>query len=206
MKTSENNTVNGSYARRSVFTTRAMVTVSLLSALAYVLMLLESPPYIGFLRLEFSDIPAILGAFWFGPAAGIVIEFIKNLIKAITATKTFGIGELANFITSIAYVIPASLLFRKLKGKYRSVAAFGVATLSMVIIGFLMNYFITIPMYAKMYGGIDNVVAVASMVPGVKNMFTLILIGITPFNLVKGIFLGVVGHFTYEMLKKVIHE
>lgn len=206
MKTSENNTVNGSYARRSVFTTRAMVTVSLLSALAYVLMLLESPPYIGFLRLEFSDIPAILGAFWFGPAAGIVIEFIKNLIKAITATKTFGIGELANFITSIAYVIPASLLFRKLKGKYRSVAAFGVATLSMVIIGFLMNYFITIPMYAKMYGGIDNVVAVASMVPGVKNMFTLILIGITPFNLVKGIFLGVVGHFTYEMLKKVMHE
>ncbi|SHO49591.1 ECF transporter S component [Anaerocolumna xylanovorans] len=206
MKASENNTMNGNYVRRSVFTTRAMVTVSLLSALSYVLMLLESPPYIGFLRLEFSDIPAILGAFWFGPAAGIVIEFIKNLIKAITATKTFGIGELANFVVSVAYVVPASLLFRKLKGKYKSVLAFSVATLSMMVIGFLMNYFVTVPMYAKMYGGIDNIVAAASMVPGVKNMFTLILIGITPFNLVKGIFLGIVGHLTYEMLKKVIHE
>lgn len=205
MKTSQNSTVNGSYARKTIFTTRAMVTISLLSALAYVLMLLESPPFIGFLRLEFSDIPAILGAFWFGPAAGIVIEFLKNLIKALTASKTMGIGELANFIVSVAYVVPACLLFRRLKGKYKSIAVFGVATLTMTAAGFLMNYFVTIPMYAKMYGGIENIVAAASMIPGIKDMFTLILIGITPFNVVKGIFLGIVGHITYETLKKTIH-
>lgn len=205
MKTSsQNKTVKGSYVKSSVFTTKAMVTISLLTALSYVLMLLESPPYIGFLRLEFSDIPAILGAFWFGPAAGILIEFLKNLIKGITASNTMGIGELANFIVSVAYVVPASLLFRKLKGKYKSVFAFGAATISMMIVGFLMNYFVTIPLYARMYGGIDNIVGLASMVPGIKNMFTLILIGITPFNLVKGIFLGIVGHITYEILKKVI--
>ncbi|SHL83281.1 Riboflavin transporter FmnP [Anaerocolumna jejuensis DSM 15929] len=205
MKSSSHNTANGSYARRSIFTTRVMVTVSLLSALSYVLMLLESPPFIGFLRLEFSDVPAIIGAFWFGPAAGIVIEFIKNVIKAITASKTLGIGELANLIVSIAYVVPASLLFRKLKGRYKSVLAFGAATLSMTVAGFLMNYFVTIPMYAKMYGGIENIVAAASMIPGINDMFTLILIGITPFNIIKGIFLGVVGHISYEMLKKTIH-
>lgn len=204
MKMSENKMMRGTYERKNMFTTKAMVTVSLLSALSYVLMLLESPPFIGFLRLELSDIPALLGAFWFGPAAGVVIELIKNLIKAITASKTMGIGELANFIVSVAYVVPAGLLFHKLKGKYKSFLVFGAATIVMTVVGFLMNYFVTVPMYARMYGGIENIVAAATMIPGIKDMFTLILLGITPFNLVKGVFLGIVGQLTYEMLKKRI--
>lgn len=185
----------------NLFSTRTMVTVSLLSALSYVLMLLESPPFIGFLRLEFSDIPAIIGAFQFGPLAGLIIELIKNVIKAITATKTAGIGELANFIISIAYVVPAAIIYRKMKGKYKSLTSFTVATVAMTIAGFLMNYFVTIPMYATLYGGIDNVVAVAKGIPGIKDKFTLILFGITPFNIVKGIFLGIVGHYTYRLIK-----
>lgn len=192
-------TVNGENSK--MFSTKAMVTVSLLSALSYVLMLLESPAYIGFLRLEFSDIPAIIGAFQFGPMAGIMIEFIKNLIKAITATKTAGIGEFANFVVSIAYVVPAAILYRKLKGNHKSLMAFTVATISMTIAGFLMNYFVTIPMYATLYGGMENVLAGATIIPAIKDKFTLILFGISPFNVVKGIFIGVVGHYTYKLLK-----
>lgn len=184
-----------------VFTTRTMVTVSLLSALSYVLMLLESPPYIGFLRLELSDIPAIIGAFQFGPIAGVIIEFIKNSVKAFTATKTAGIGELANFIISAAYVVPASIIYRKMKGKYKSITAFGVATISLAVVGFLINYFVTVPLYASLYGGMENVVAAASIIPIVHDKFTLILYGITPFNLFKGVFMGIVGHYTYQLLK-----
>ena len=186
---------------QKLFTTKAMVTISLLSALSYVLMLLESPPFIGFLRLELSDIPAIIGAFHFGPMAGIVIELIKNVIKAITATKTAGIGELANFIISIAYVVPAAFLYRKLKKKHHPFLVFGVATIAMTAVGFIMNYLVTIPLYANLYGGMENVIAVAKGIPGIKDKFTLILYGITPFNIVKGIFLGFVGHYTYRMLK-----
>lgn len=196
---------SGVYRRRTVrgrvFTTRAMVTIGLLSALSYVLMLLESPPFIGFLRLELSDIPAIIGAFQFGPLAGVVIELIKNLIKAITASKTMGIGELANFIISIAYVVPAAIIYRKLTYKNKSFVAFGIATISMTVVGFLMNYFVTIPLYANLYGGIENVLAAATMIPGIDDKFTLILYGITPFNIVKGIFTGLVGYYTYKLLK-----
>lgn len=184
-----------------LFSTKAMVTISLLSALSYVLMLLESPAYIGFLRLEFSDIPAIIGAFQFGPMAGLMIEFIKNLIKAITATKTAGIGEFANFIVSIAYVVPAAIIYRKFKNSKKSLIAFSVATITMTIAGFLINYFVTIPMYATLYGGMENVLAGATIIPAIKDKFTLILYGITPFNLVKGVFLGAVGHYTYKLLK-----
>lgn len=188
--------------KNKVFTTRTMVTVSLLSALSYVLMLFESPPFIGFLRLELSDIPAIIGAIQFGPLAGIVIELIKNLIKGVTASSTAGLGELANFTVSVAYVIPAALIYRKMKSRLKPLAAFGVATASMMAAGFLINYFLMIPLYASFYGGIDNVVAAASAIPVIKDKFTLVLYGITPFNLVKGIFIGIVGHYTYRLLRK----
>lgn len=183
------------------FTTKAMVTISLLSALSYVLMLLESPPYIGFLRLELSDIPAIIGGFTYGPIAGVIIELIKNLIKAITATNTAGVGELANFAISVAYVVPASFIYRKLKSKHKSFIAFSVATIFMSVAGFLINYFVTVPLYASLYGGMENVLAGARIIPAIKDKFTLILYGITPFNIVKGIFMGLVGHFTYKFLK-----
>lgn len=194
-----NSTTNN--ANGKLFTTKAMVTISFLSALSYVLMLLESPAYIGFLRLELSDLPAMIGAFQFGPFAGIAIELIKNLIKAITATKTAGIGELANFIVSVAYIIPAAIIYTKMKGKLKSISAFGVATICMAIAGILMNYFVTIPMYATMYGGMENVLAAATVIPGVKDKLTLILYGITPFNIVKGIFIGIAAHYTYPLLK-----
>lgn len=188
-------------AKGKSFTTKAMVTISLLSALSYVLMLLESPAYIGFLRLELSDIPAIIGGFTYGPIAGVTIELIKNLIKAITATNTAWIGELANFAVSVAYVVPASLIYRKLQSKHKSFLAFSVATISMTIAGFLVNYFVTVPLYASLYGGIENVLAGATIIPAIKDKFTLILYGISPFNIVKGIFIGLVGHFTYRFLK-----
>jgi riboflavin transporter FmnP len=189
-------------AKGKLFTTKTMVTMSLLSALSYGLMLLESPAYIGFLRLELSDIPAIVGAFQFGPIAGLFIELIKNLLKAFTATKTAGIGELANFVVSAAYVVPAAIIFQKMKSKYKSIFAFGIATICMVIAGFLVNYFITIPLYASLYGGMENVLAAATVViPTIKDKLTLILYGITPFNIVKGIFLGIIAHYTYRLLK-----
>lgn len=201
LKASAGGTATLNKTKGKTFTTKAMVTISLLSALSYVLMLLESPAYIGFLRLELSDIPAIVGAFHFGPLAGVVIELIKNLIKGITATKTAGVGELANFVVSVAYVVPAAMVYRKLKSKYKSLAAFSTATISMVVAGILINYFVTIPLYASLYGGIENVLAAATVIPGIKDKLTLILYGITPFNIVKGIFMGVVGHYTYSLLR-----
>lgn len=190
--------------RGKVFTTKAMVVISFLSTLSYVLMLLESPPFIGFLRLELSDIPALVGAFHFGPMAGLIIELIKNLIKAITATKTAGIGELANFLISVAYVVPAAYFYRKLSGKYSAFISYLIATISMAVVGILVNYFITVPLFAALYGGMDNVLSAATVIPGIKDKLTLILYGITPFNIVKGIFMGVVSYFTFKLVKQRI--
>ena len=195
-----------SVASKELFATKNLVLISLLSAVAYVLMLLHFPiKFIGFLELEFSDIPAIIGGILYGPAVGVIIELIKNLIKAITATTTGGVGALANFVICSAFVLPASILFRRMRGKGRALLSFGVATISMVVVGALINYFIMVPLYAKVFGGMDAVINVSSqMIPAIKDLGTIVLFGITPFNLVKGILLGIVSYYIYKPLRSRI--
>lgn len=191
--------------RKKRLTTKEIVLVGMLAALSYVLMLIHLPfKHLGFLEVEFSDIPAIIAGFAYGPIAGILVELIKNLIKVLTATTTGGVGELANFFVNIAFVIPSSILYRRLKGKYRIVTTCTIATICMMIMGIIVNYFITVPLYCNLYG-LDIVISLAqSTIPAIKNELSLILIGITPFNLLMGIMMSVVSLLVYKPFHKVI--
>lgn len=193
-------------SKKTLFSTRDLVIVGLFSALAYVLMLLESPGYLGFLRIEFSDVPAILGGLGLGPAAGVFIELIKNIIKALS-TKTIGAGELANFVVGSAYVLPLSLIYRKWKGKHRLLTGYVVGTITMCVAGMIVNYFVTLPLYSNMFGGVDALIGfVGSMTPGflpkINSLWKIIIIGITPFNVLKGIMMAVVSYYVFKLVKK----
>ncbi len=194
-------------AKKVMFSTRTLVTVGLLSALAYVLMLLESPAYIGFLRIEFSDVPAVVGGLSFGPAAGVFIELVKNLLKVISNTKTIGAGELANLIVGCAYVVPLCVIYRRYRSKYNLLAGFAVGTVVMCLAGIVANYFITLPFYSQMFGGMSNLIdMVGSLTPGflpkIDSLWGIVIIGITPFNVVKGIMISVVSYYVYKIVRK----
>lgn len=193
-------------AKRTLFSTKELVVIGLFSALAYVLMLLESPGYLGFLRIEFSDVPAILGGLGFGPGAGVFIELVKNILKALS-TKTIGAGELANFLVGSAYVLPLSIIYRKWKGKHKLLVGYIAGTAAMCVTGMIVNYFITLPLYSNMFGGVDALVGyVGSMtpgfLPGIDSLWKIIIIGITPFNVVKGIFIAIVSYYVFKLVKK----
>jgi riboflavin transporter FmnP len=195
-------------SKKTLFSTRDLVIVGLFSALAYVLMLLESPGYLGFLRIEFSDVPAILGGLGLGPAAGVFIELIKNIIKALS-TKTIGAGELANFVVGSAYVLPLSIIYRKWKGKHRLLTGYVVGTVTMCVAGMIVNYFVTLPLYSNMFGGVDALIGfVGSMTPGflpeINSLWKIIIIGITPFNVLKGIMMAVVSYYVFKLVKKLL--
>lgn len=189
---------------QTLFSTREMVTLALLSALAFALMMIHLPfKYLGFLELEFSDIPAVIASLVYGPAAGIVVELIKNLIKAITATTTAGVGELANFLISACYIFPLGYLYKRLKGKSRVFISFTVGIIGFLIAGIVVNFFITVPLYAALFGGMDVIVGAASaVVPVIKDLATIVILGITPFNLVKGILISVIGYLIFKVFRK----
>lgn len=210
--------------KKSLFTTNQMVTISLLSALSYVLMLFHLPyKHLGFLEIEFSDIPAIIAALQFGPFSGVIVELIKNLIKALTATTTGYVGELANFLISSAYIIPVGILYKlkknksyagntlKFKVEERSgfvksnlfvIVMFAIATITMSVTGALLNYYVTVPLFARLFGGMNVIVGAASAyVPAIKGLGGLIVFGITPYNILKGIAMSIIGYYTYRLLK-----
>lgn len=98
------------------FTARKLVMIAIFGALAYVLMLFKFPlPFMPpFMDFDLAGVPELLGTFLLGPVAGIFIVLIKLLIKLATVgTASMFTGEIQNFILSISFILPASLMYRR---------------------------------------------------------------------------------------------
>lgn len=169
--------------------TKLMVKIAILSGIAWLLMLFEMPVFFfpPYLRIDASDIPAIIGGFSLNPLAGVAIECIKNLIKFATNSYSGGIGELANFIVGTAWVLPASILYRRNKTKKTALVGMALGVVSMVVVGTLMNYFIIIPLY----------------IPD-ADILSLVLYTIVPFNLFKGTVLTIITLLIYKKISIII--
>jgi riboflavin transporter len=161
--------------------TNLTVKISLLLAIALLLAYFEFPvlPAYTFLKIDLSDIPALIGAFAFGPLVGAVIEALKNvLIVVFKGTQSGGIGELANFVVGCSFVCTAGLIYRHNKTKRTAIISLLVSILAMSIAGVVTNYYIFIPLYFK-------------SMPA-KQLIDYMVYGIIPFNLIKGIILSIV--------------
>ena len=130
-------------SNKSKIGTRYMAGVAMLSALAFVLQYLEFPipimPF--FIRFDFSDLPALIGAFAYGPLAGVIVEFIKNLLHC-TVTQSFTVGELSNFILGAVFTATAGLIYKKNKSKKGAIIGAVVGSVVMGIVSFPSNLFI----------------------------------------------------------------
>lgn len=183
--------------------TKLMVIVGIMGGISAVLMLFEIP-FIAFLKMDFSDIPSVIVSMLYGPAPGILVELIKNILKIAFGTKTALIGELANFIIGASYVIPIGLTFSTLKKKAgifsikKSIAIFSLAIISMTLVGALANYFILIPFYGSFFGGVENII---KLVPFATTKLDVIMYAITPFNLVKGCIIALITLPLYRYMK-----
>ena len=91
--------------------TRTITTIAVMAAAAFILQLLGTVlPFKvgGFLEIEFSDLPAIIGTLSLGPVSGVVIELLKNILKCGVTTTGF-VGELANFVINGTFVLVIGL-------------------------------------------------------------------------------------------------
>ena len=186
-----------------------MAKVGLLAAVAAVLMILEFPvPLVPtFIQLDFSEIPVLLGTFALGPMAGVAIELVKNLVH-LPFTKTLGIGELANFIYGCAYVIPAGYIYYTKKNIFSALIGMAIGTMVMTITAALLNLYVFIPLYqTALHFPLDAIIGLGTKAnPAVVDLKSLIILAITPFNLVKGTIVSVVTFFLYKKLSKLLHK
>lgn len=181
-------------SKRKPFLIKLAVT-AVLTAMASVLMYYEIPlPFMPpFLKFDFSEVPVVIGSFAIGPIWGVVIELLKNLIH-LPMTQTAGIGEMSNFITGSIYVVTAGLIYNKFHSKPGIILSTGVATIVLALAGIPLNAFVTLPLYASVLGfTTEAIVGMSQAVnPLITDKWSLIMWGFVPFNLIKGIIVGVI--------------
>ena len=149
----------------------------------------------------------LLGAFALGPTAGVVIEFIKVLLNLlINGTITGGVGEAANFVVGVAYVLPAALIYRKCKTKKSAALGMLVGSVVMVVLGAFINACILIPAYGKALSmPMTAFVEMGSAIhPSIDSLEKLVLFCVVPFNAVKVIIVSFVTRFIYKPLRPIL--
>lgn len=190
--------------------TTKIAVIAMLSALSAVLMFFEFPlSFIApsFYEFDFSEIPVLVGTFSMGPVAGVIIEFVKILVKFfIKGTTTGGVGELANFLIGCSLILPTGIIY-KLK-KTRAGAAVGMAlgTVFMAAVGVLLNSFILVPMYSA-FMPLEEIIKMGQAIfPFIDSTFTFCLYCVGPFNIIKGIIVSVIVFIIYKPLSNLIHR
>lgn len=189
---------------------RYMARIAVLTAIASVLMLLEMPLWFapGFYKLDISEAVILMGGFAMGPGAAILIEFLKNLINILlNGTTTAYIGELANFITGCSFVVPAALIYKYHKNKKGALISMVVGSLSLMMIGSLLNYFVLIPAFSQFYNlPVEDIISMGAAVnPLVSDLKSLVVCAVAPFNLVKGIVCSTLAMLLYKRVSKILH-
>ena len=189
---------------------RYMARVAVLTAIASVLMLLEFPLWFapGFYKLDVSEAVILMGGFALGPGAAILIEFLKNLINILlNGTTTAYIGEMANFITGCAFVVPAAVIYKYHKNKKSALISMVAASLSLMVIGSLLNYFVLIPAFSRFYNlPVEDIIGMGAAVnPLVTDLKSLVVWAVAPFNLAKGVICSTLAMLLYKRVSKILH-
>lgn len=192
-----------------ILTTRKITMIGLFSALAVILHMLDFPvPFApGFYQLDFSEIPTLVGAFAFGPVAGVMIEFCKILLKlVIKGTSTAFVGDLANFVIGCSLVLPASILYMFKKTKKRAIAACVAGSVIMTVFGSAFNGVYLLPAFSKLFGmPLEAIIAAGAEINGnIHNITSFVIFAVAPMNIVKSVAASGVTMLIYKPLSPIL--
>ena len=190
--------------RTKFLTPSTLVKISILSAIGYILMFIAVPlPMLfpEFLKIDISDLTALLGGIALGPMAGVTIAFFKNLLQFITGMSTTGgVGEFANFLIGGSFVFTVSYIYSKKRDVLGVIIGLIIGMIIMTIVGCIANYFIILPFYSTIGFSIDAVVSMGSKInPAIKDKLTFVIWIIAPFNILKS---GIMSLLTLPMYKR----
>ena len=192
---------------KSINKIRVVAGCGMLTAVAIVLQYLEFsiPIMPSFIKLDFSDLPELIGAFAYGPLAGILIALAKNLIHMAVSQSGF-VGELSNFILGACFAGVAGLVYQRKRTKSGALLAGFIGALCMAALSFPCNYFIIYPLYYSVLGFPEQAVfgMYSALLPSVKNMAQALLIFNAPFTFVKGLICVGISMLIYKPLRPIL--
>ena len=192
-------------------TTHNLTVAAMLSAVAFILMFIEFPiPMLipAFIKMDFSDLPALLGAFALGPVYGVIISFMKNLLHiVIKGTSTACVGELSNFILGAIFSAVAGYLYKHHKSRKNAIIGAVAGAVAMALFSVTSNYFITYPAYVKFYHmPLEAILGMyQAILPSADSLIKCLILFNLPFTLVKGLLDAVLCMLIYKPLSPILH-
>ena len=185
--------------------------IAMFSALAFVLRLLRFPmPFMfpSWFDLHFADFPALICGFALGPVAGCVVTVVSVLLKILAQySATAFVGDLANVVTGIALVLPASLIYkfnRTKKGAFIGAVVGGICS---TVIAVPANIFVLVPFYAKTFGFEAVLGMYSALIPSVteESFYTLYTFAsVVPFNLLRCICVCALTFISYKSISRLL--
>ena len=185
---------------------RKLTVTAMLAAISVVLMYLQiSVPFMpAFIQFDFSDLPALIGSYAFGPVAGVVIVLLKNVIHLLVS-QTAWIGELSNFILGVLFVLPAGLIYKLKKNKTGALVGSAVGSITMAVGGVFSNYFLIYPLFYKFAMPKEVILGMyQAILPSVDGMFEALVIFNLPFTFVKGLIVTGICLLIYKPLSPIL--
>lgn len=184
---------------------RYIAVTAMLSAVAFILMFLEfSVPFMpSFIKLDLSELPALIGAFSMGPVCGVAVCLVKNLLHLLI-TSTGGVGELSNFVLGVAFVLPAGLIYKRKKSRKTALLGSLTGAVLMAVISVFSNYFVVYPFYT-VFMPMDAIISMyQAILPGVDGLLECLIVFNMPFTFLKGIISVVITFLIYKHISPIL--
>ncbi|MBQ5430031.1 MAG: ECF transporter S component [Lachnospiraceae bacterium] len=190
---------------------RYITITAMLSAVAFVLQYFEIPVPVmpSFVKLDLSDLPALVGAFAMGPVCGVLIELIKNVLH-LAASQSGFVGELCNFLFGAIFVLPAGIMYKKNKCKKAAMIGSVAGAVAMAVLSFPINLLIVYPFYEnfmkrELIIGAYNTILTVVHGPRLTELWQCLLMFNVPFTFVKGMISVVITWLIYKKISPVLH-
>ena len=188
---------------------RVLTGTAMLGAVAAVLMYLEFPIPImpAFVKLDVSELPALIASFAYGPVSGILVCLIKNLIK-LPSTSTAAVGELFNFVMGSVFSFSAGYIYSRNKSRKGALIGAVVGAALMAVLSVPFNYLLVYPAYVVCYGlPLDAIIGMyQAILPSSDSLIKCLTIFNMPFTFFKGMLDVVLCFLIYKPLSPLLHK
>ena len=197
--------------------TPAYITkIAILSAISFVLYVFARFPIVAifpsFLKLHFSELPAVLAGFSLGPVAGVAVIIIKCLLALpFGDANTYYVGELTDMLLGTLYVLPPSILYCRRKTKKTALIGLIIGTFLAVIGALFVNRFISVPVFVAVlcHGDMNILVTVCKTLypKATADTFYLYYLSaaVLPFNFIRFGVDSILAFLLYKRLSKILH-
>ena len=181
--------------------TRKLIGTSMLAAVSVVLMFLSFPVPLmpSFIKMDLAELPALIGAFAYGPLAGAAVCLVKNLISLMKSSSG-GVGTLCNFLLGVCFVVPAGIIYKYNRTRRGALIGALAGAAIMAVLSIFVNYYVVYPIYTA-FMPMEAIIGMYQAInPKVQTLWDALIWFNCPFTFIKGLISVVITFIIYKPL------